>query len=108
MKKFLFILLSWVVISELPAKNYITRRLEYEPLLLSDKQRVRGVYSIQIDSYGEVYEAKVLQSCGIENWDNQVLEIIREMPRWTPTIYYATTDLIISVKDFSASWMKTD
>lgn len=40
------------------------------------------------EMYGEVYEAKVLRSCGIQDWDNQVLEIIRKMPRWTPTINY--------------------
>ena len=70
------------------AQNYITQRLKYDPALLGDKQQVRGVYTVRIDSYGEVYEAKVLRSCGIQDWDNQVLEIIRGMPRWTPTINY--------------------
>lgn len=71
------------------AQNYITQHLKYDPaLLLGDKQQVRGIYTIRIDSYGEVYEAKVLRSCGIQDWDNQVLEIIRKMPRWTPTINY--------------------
>lgn len=70
------------------AQNYITLHLKYDPKLLGDKQQVRGIYTIQIDSYGEVYEAKVLRSCGIQDWDNQVLEIIRKMPRWTPTINY--------------------
>ena len=68
------------------AQDYIIQRLVYNSTLLGDKQRVRGVYSIQINSYGEVYTAKVLQSCGIEDWDNQVLDIIRKMPRWTPSI----------------------
>ena len=54
----------------------------------TDKQQVRGIYTIRINSYGEVYDAKVVRSCGIEYWDNQVLEIIRKMPRWTPTINY--------------------
>ena len=25
-----------------------------------------------------------MRSCGIQEWDNQVLEIIKDMPRWTP------------------------
>ena len=70
------------------AQNYITRHLKYDPTLLGDKQQARGIYTMRINSYGEVYEAKVLRSCGIQNWDNQVLEIIRKMPRWTPTINY--------------------
>ena len=69
-------------------QNYITQHLKYDPALLGDKQQVRGIYTIRINSYGEVYEAKVLRSCGIQNWDNQVLEIIRKMPRWMPTINY--------------------
>lgn len=69
-------------------QNYITQHLKYDPALLGDKQQVKGIYTIRIDSYGKVYEAKVLRSCGIQDWDNQVLEIIRKMPRWTPTINY--------------------
>ena len=70
------------------AQNYITQRLKYDPALLGVKQQVRGIYTIRINSYGEVYDAKVVRSCGIEYWDNQVLEIIRKMPCWTPTINY--------------------
>ena len=70
------------------AQNYITQHLKYDPALLGDKQQVKGIYTIRIDSYGKVYEAKVLRSCGIQDWDNQVLEIIRKMPRWAPTINY--------------------
>lgn len=70
------------------AQNYITQHLKYDPALLGDKQQVRGIYTVRIDSYGEVYEAKVLRGCGIQDWDNQVLEIVRKMPRWTPTINY--------------------
>lgn len=70
------------------AQNYITQHLKYNPALLGSKQQVRGIYTVRIDSYGEVYETKVLRSCGIQDWDNQVLEIIRNMPRWTPTINY--------------------
>ena len=70
------------------AQEYITQRLVYDPAPLGNKQQARGIYTVRINSYGEVYETKVLRSCGIEDWDNQVLEIIREMPRWTPTINY--------------------
>ena len=70
------------------AQNYITQHLKYDPALLGDKQQVRGIYTVRIDSYGEVYGAKVLRSCGIQDWDDQVLEIIRKMPRWIPTINY--------------------
>lgn len=70
------------------AQDYITKRLKYDPRLLGDKQQARGFYTILIDSYGEVYGAKTMRSCGIQDWDNQVLEIIKGMPRWTPTINY--------------------
>ena len=85
---------SWEAVSSFQdgepwsAQNYITRHLKYDPTLLGDKQQARGIYTMRINSYGEVYEAKVLRSCGIQDWDNQVLEIIRKMPRWTPTINY--------------------
>ena len=69
-------------------QDYITRRLKYDPTLLGDKQRLRGVYSMQVDSYGEVRKAEILRSCGVQDWDNQVLDIIKKMPRWTPAIYY--------------------
>ena len=62
--------------------------VKYDPTLLGDKQQVKGVYSMRIDSYGEVCGPKVLRSCGMEDWDNQVLEIIRKMPRWTPAILF--------------------
>lgn len=77
-----------VIQTGISTQDYIIQRLVYNSTLLGDKQRVRGVYSIQINSYGEVYTAKVLQSCGIEDWDNQVLDIIRKMPRWTPAINF--------------------
>ena len=77
-----------VIQTGISAQDYIIQRLVYNSTLLGAKQRVRGVYSIQINSYGEVYTAKVLQSCGIEDWDNQVLDIIRKMPRWTPAINF--------------------
>lgn len=77
-----------VIQTGISAQDYIIQRLVYNSTPLGDKQRVRGVYSIQINSYGEVYTAKVLQSCGIEDWDNQVLDIIRKMPRWTPAINF--------------------
>lgn len=69
-------------------QNYITQRLVYDPALLGDKKQVRGIYKMRIDSYGEVHNVQVSRSCGIEDWDNQVLEIIRKMPRWTPAKTY--------------------
>lgn len=68
----------------LAIRNYIARRLKYIPNLSNEKTQTRGVYSISIDSYGEVKEAKVIRSCGIETWDKQVVEIIWSMPRWIP------------------------
>ena len=70
------------------AQEYIAKRVVYDPALLGDKQQVRGIYKLRINSYGEVSEAKVLRSCGIQDLDNQVLEIIRKMPRWTPSVNY--------------------
>ena len=70
------------------AQDYITQRLVYDSSLLGEKQQMRGIYTIRINSYGEVYATDIVRSCGIQEWDNQVLEIIKEMPRWTPTINY--------------------
>ena len=69
-------------------QNYIIQHVKYDPNLLGDKQQARGIYTVRINSYGEVYDAKVVRSCSIQDWDNQVLEIVRKMPRWTPTINY--------------------
>lgn len=79
------------------AQDYITRRLKYDPTLLGDKQQVKGVYSMRIDSYGEVCGPKVLRSCGMEDWDNQVLEIIRKMPRWTPAIIFSGKENMLNL-----------
>ena len=68
-------------------KNYIYQRLVYDPSLLGDQKQARGDYSAKIDSYGEVAEVRVLRSCGIEAWDNQVMQILKDMPRWTPYSY---------------------
>ena len=70
------------------AQDYITQRLVYDSSLLGEKQQMRGIYTIRINSYGEAYTTDIVRSCGIQEWDNQVLEIIKEMPRWTPTINY--------------------
>ncbi|MFR2624611.1 MAG: energy transducer TonB [Bacteroides thetaiotaomicron] len=68
-------------------QNYIYSKLRHNSDLLYKRQKqVRGVYSISIDSYGEVTGTKTLQSCGIQEWDSQVEKIIKGMPRWTPTI----------------------
>lgn len=69
-------------------QNYIFRQLTYDPTLLGDKKQARGIYSMRINSYGEVTESKVTRSCGIQEWDEKVVEIIKEMPRWMPTINY--------------------
>lgn len=67
-------------------RNYIYSKLKHNSDLLYKQKQARGVYSISIDSYGEVTETKTLQSCGIQEWDSQVEKIIKGMPRWTPTI----------------------
>lgn len=66
--------------------NYINKRLIYNPKLLGNQKQSKGIYTININSYGEVTESKTLRSCGIPEWDVQVREIIKDMPRWTPTI----------------------
>ena len=70
------------------AQDYITGRLVYDPSLLGDKQQSRGIYMIRINSYGEVQEVKTMRSSGVEDWDKQVIEIIKSMSRWTPAISY--------------------
>lgn len=69
-------------------QNYIDERLEYDQSLLGNKEQVRGFYKITINSYGEVSEVDVFHSCGIQEWDAQVMDIIKGMPRWTPAISY--------------------
>lgn len=69
-------------------QNYIYSKLTYDPKLLGKQNQVRGIYKISIDSYGEIIEAKTMQSCGIQAWDNQVVGILKGMPRWTPTIHH--------------------
>lgn len=68
--------------------NYINERLTYDPKLLNGKKEAKGIYTIRIDSYGEIIKVETLRSCGIPEWDKQVLQIIKGMPRWTPTINY--------------------
>ena len=70
------------------AQDYITGRLVYDPSLLGDKQQSRGIYMIRINLYGEVQEVKTMRSSGVEDWDKQVIEIIKSIPRWTPAISY--------------------
>lgn len=70
------------------AQNYIYRKLTYDASLLGEQQKAKGVYQIHIDSYGEIKEAKTLRSCGIPQWDEEVTQIIRNMPRWTPAIHH--------------------
>lgn len=68
--------------------DYVYERLTYDPKLLGDARQVRGIYMVRIDSYGEVTKPKILRSCGIEAWDNQVIQIIKAMPRWTPAVHH--------------------
>ncbi len=70
------------------AQNYIYQNLTYDTSLLGEQQKAKGVYKIHIDSYGEIKEAKTLRSCGIPQWDEEVIQIIRNMPRWTPAIHH--------------------
>lgn len=70
------------------AQNYIYQNLTYDASLLGEQPKTRGVYKIHIDSYGEIKEAKTLRSCGIPQWDEEVIQIIRNMPRWTPAIHH--------------------
>ena len=66
--------------------DYIEKRISYNPLLLGSKKETEGRYGIQLDSYGEVTKAHTISSCGISEWDNQVLQIIQTMPHWTPAV----------------------
>ena len=69
-------------------QNYIDERLVYDASLLGNKEQTRGLYRVKINSYGEVSEVVVFRSCGIQEWDLQVMDIIKGMPRWTPAISY--------------------
>lgn len=60
----------------------------YDPKLLDNKEQVKGFYKVKINSYGEVSKVDVLRSSGIHEWDAQVMDIIKGMPRWTPAISY--------------------
>ena len=68
--------------------DYINERLTYDSNLLNGKKEIKGIYTIRIDSYGEKIKVETLRGCGIQEWDNQVLQIIKGMPRWTPTINF--------------------
>lgn len=68
--------------------DYINERLAYDSNLLNGKKEIKGIYTIRIDSYGEIIKVETLRGCGIQEWDNQVLQIIKGMPRWTPTINF--------------------
>ena len=68
--------------------NYINERLTYDSNLLNGKKEIKGIYTIRIDSYGEIIKVETVRGCGIQEWDNQVLQIIKGMPRWTPTINF--------------------
>lgn len=42
-----------------------------------------------IDSYGEISQVGTVKSCSWLEWDRQVEEIIKGMPRWTPAVSYS-------------------
>lgn len=67
-------------------RQYIEKRLEYDPNRLGYQKEAKGIYMIRIDSYGEVTECEIVRSCGIQDWDDQVTGIIRGMPRWMPAV----------------------
>lgn len=69
-------------------QNYIYQKLIYDSSLLGEQQKLRGIYKVRIDSYGEVKEAKTMRSCGVQKWDEEAIRVIKGMPRWTPTINY--------------------
>ena len=68
--------------------DYINERLTYDSKLLNGKKEIKGIYTIHIDSYGEIIKVETLRGCGIQEWDNQVLQIIKGMPRWIPAINF--------------------
>ena len=72
--------------------DYIEKRISYNPLLLGNKKEIEGRYGILIDSYGEVTKAHTIRSCGISEWDNQVLQIIQTMPHWTSVVNHQGKD----------------
>lgn len=48
--------------------NYINERLTYTPKLLNSKKETKGLYTIRINSYGEIIKVETLRSCGIPEW----------------------------------------
>ena len=89
-------------------QNYIDERLVYDPSLLGNKEQMRGFYKVKINSYGEVSEVDVFRSCGIHEWDAQVVDIIKGMPRWTPAIsYYGKSKYRESIWTMNVFFRKT-
>lgn len=70
------------------AQNYIYQNLTYDASLLGKQQKAKGVYKLHIDSYGEIKKAKTIKGCGVQELDEEVIRIIRNMPRWIPTIHH--------------------
>lgn len=68
--------------------NYISERLTYNPQHLCNQKQPRGIYVAEISSYGEVVRVRTIRSCGISQWNEEVERIIKNMPRWTPTIHH--------------------
>ncbi|CDD31463.1 tonB family domain protein [Bacteroides sp. CAG:714] len=70
-------------------QNYIYSKLKYDSDQLGGLSLARGIYRIDIDSYGEIRKVGTVKSCGLPEWDRQVEEIIKGMPRWTPAVSYS-------------------
>lgn len=68
------------------AKQYIEQHIDYDSNLLGGENQVKGVYRFTVDSYGEVGNIKVLQSCGVNEYDAEAMRVISSMPRWRPKI----------------------
>ena len=46
--------------------DYINERLTYDSNLLNGKKEIKGIYTIRIDSYGEIIKVETLRGCGIQ------------------------------------------
>ena len=74
-------------IAEEELKHY--SKLKYDSDQLGGLSLARGIYRIDIDSYGEIRKVGTVKSCCLPEWDRQVEEIIKGMPRWTPAVSYS-------------------
>lgn len=68
--------------------DYINERLTYDSNLLNGKKEIKGIYTIRIDSYGEIIKVETLRGCGIPFMICNTWLSHSCMPRWTPTINF--------------------